>query len=67
MGDGRSCAWMSGPGDLTSEVSAAKWWLAVSRNMFIKTQRAQMRLRRPPVSCHLVPTFSRPLQTERRA
>ena len=57
----RGCLWMSGPQDGVVHMPARKWWFAISRDMFAKSQRSQMRLHRPPVACHMTPTFSRPL------
>jgi hypothetical protein len=67
MAEQRGCAWISGPRDTTVQMSAAKWWLAISRNMFIKSQRGHASRMRPPVSCHLTPTFSRPLAEDRHS
>lgn len=57
----RSCAWMSGPSDATVEVPAAKWWFAISRDVFAKSYRRQRVHYRPPVGCHRTPTFVSPL------
>ncbi len=57
---------MSGPKDASLKVSAAKWWLAVSRDVLAKNYRRQMSVRRPPVTCTMTPKFSSPL-TQRSA
>ena len=61
MSDKRGCGWMAGPRDTSVQLSAAKWWFAISRDMFTKTQRNQVGRVRPTVSCHMTPTFRRPL------
>jgi hypothetical protein len=55
---------MSGPRDSEVHLPAAKWWFAISRDMFTKTQRNQTRMHRPPVSCNWTPRFSRPLEPD---
>jgi len=57
----RSCGWMSGPKDATLKVPAAKWWLAISRDVLAKDYRRQMMTLRPAVTCHRTPTFVSPL------
>jgi hypothetical protein len=60
MNGERNCAWMSGPKDATLTLPAAKWWLAISRGMLAKDYRRQTK-HRPPVRCHMTPTFTSPL------
>jgi hypothetical protein len=57
----RSCAWLTGPQDAEVNISAAKWWLAISRDVFAKTYRSQTATCRLPVACHLTPRFDSPL------
>jgi hypothetical protein len=57
----RSCAWLKGPQDAELHISAAKWWLAISRDVFAKSYRSESALRRLPVACHLTPRFDSPL------
>jgi hypothetical protein len=57
----RSCAWLTGPQDAEIAISPAKWWLAISRDVFAKTYRSQRATRRLPVACHLTPRFDSPL------
>jgi hypothetical protein len=58
----RSCAWMSGPRDAALKVSAAKWWLAISRDILVKGARKQMQMSvRSKAVCHRTPTFSSPI------
>jgi hypothetical protein len=56
----RTCAWMSGPKDTALTLPAAKWWLAISRDVLAKDYRRQCR-HRPPVTCRITPTFCSPL------
>jgi hypothetical protein len=56
----RGCAWMSGPRDAGLRMPAAKWWLAISRDLLGKEYRRRSRLR-PPAICHRTPTFLSPL------
>jgi hypothetical protein len=56
----RNCSWMSGPRDATSVITPAKWWLAISRDLFAK-DLARGRRSRPPVTCTRTPTFISPL------
>lgn len=60
-GTERSCAWMSGPKEVSADVTAAQWWFAISRDVFAKAQRSQQPAHRRISSCHLTPTFSSPL------
>ena len=57
----RSCAWLTGPQDAEVTISAAKWWLAISRDVFAKTYRSQSAAQRVPAACHLTPRFDSPL------
>jgi hypothetical protein len=57
----RSCAWLTGPREAEVKISAAKWWLAISRDVFTKSYRHQTASRRLPVACHLTPRFDSPL------
>lgn len=52
---------MSGPRDASLKLSAAKWWLAISRDVLSKEYRKHMCRNRPPVSCRRTPTFSSPI------
>ena len=61
MEDHRSCAWMSGPADATVKVSPAKWWFAISRDLFVKSYRSQRVAHRTPVHCHRTPKVVSPL------
>lgn len=57
----RSCAWMSGPKDPTVTVSAAKWWYAISRDVFSKMHRNQQPPHRAISRCQRTPKFVSPL------
>ena len=57
----RNCHWMSGPADVDVKLSAAKWWLAISRDILAKDYRRQMWKGRPPVTCQLTPKFVSPI------
>ncbi|HEU4480787.1 MAG TPA: hypothetical protein VFS18_02795 [Actinomycetota bacterium] len=57
----RSCGWMSGPRDAEATISSAKWWFAISRDVFAKSYRRQRSSFRGPVACHRTPTFCSPL------
>ncbi|MEA2453336.1 MAG: hypothetical protein QOG04_2046 [Actinomycetota bacterium] len=57
----RSCGWMSGPKDASVKVSAAKWWLAISRDTLAKEYRRQTMSLRPAATCYRTPTFVSPL------
>ena len=57
----RICPFMTGPSDPSVKISAAKWWLAISRDVFVTNARMQRR-NRPPVTCRRTPTFSGPLR-----
>jgi hypothetical protein len=57
----RSCAWLAGPKHAELTISAAKWWLAISRDVFAKSHRSQSAVHRLPVACHLTPRFDSPL------
>ena len=56
----RSCAWLRGP-QADVAISPAKWWLAISRDVFAKSYRSQRASHRLPVACHLTPRFDSPL------
>ena len=62
MEEHRSCAWMSGPADATVKVSPAKWWFAISRDLFAKSYRSQRLAERTPSICNRTPKFVSPLQ-----
>ena len=57
MDKSRHCPFMSGPSDPQVTVSPVKWWLAISRDVFVKDFRGRVRSR-PPVTCRRTPTFS---------
>ena len=61
----RSCAWMSGPKDDPHRISAARWWLAISRDVMENEYRKMMGNQRPTVVCKRVPTFTSPLPVRR--
>jgi hypothetical protein len=52
---------MSGPSSADVKISAAKWWLAISRDILAKDYRRRMWSGRPPVSCPCTPKFASPL------
>jgi hypothetical protein len=52
---------MSGPTDASLKVPAAKWWLAISRDVFAQDYRRRANQNRPAVKCHRTPTFCSPL------
>jgi hypothetical protein len=58
----RNCPWMSGPAGTEVKISAAKWWLAISRDVLAKDFRRQMWSGRPPVACQRTPKFVSPLE-----
>lgn len=62
MEEHRSCAWMSGPADATVKVSPAKWWFAISRDLFAKSYRSQAAAERTPSVCNRIPSFMSPLK-----
>ena len=61
----RSCAWMSRPKYDSHSIPAARWWLAISRDVMENEYRKMMGDHRPPVSCRRTPTFTSPLPTRR--
>ena len=62
MSGPRSCHWMSGPGDaLDLKISAARWWIAISRDVLGRASRRQTGETRSPVLCQRTPTFISPL------
>ena len=66
MNPERTCHWMAGPGEeLELEISAARWWIAISRDVLSKEYRRQMSKGRPPVGCDRTPTFVSPLGARR--
>ena len=66
MNGERSCHWMSGPGEeMEIEISAARWWIAISRDVLGKAYRRQMSRGRPTVKCQRTPTFISPLGAKR--
>jgi hypothetical protein len=52
---------MSGPTNASLKLPAAKWWLAISRDVFARDYRRRTNSNRPPVKCHRTPTFCSPL------
>ncbi|HVM35690.1 MAG TPA: hypothetical protein VM784_10135 [Actinomycetota bacterium] len=60
MNDERSCAWMSGPREGGEGITAARWWLAISRQSFSNEYLKQQQ-HRAPVTCNRTPTFVSPL------
>lgn len=52
---------MNGPKNASLHVAAAKWWLAISRDVLAKDYRRQMYALRPAVTCQRTPTFVSPL------
>ncbi|MDQ3955228.1 MAG: hypothetical protein M3285_06740 [Actinomycetota bacterium] len=61
----RSCNWMSGPADTELSLSAARWWIALSRDVIGKAYRRQSGGVRTPVKCQRTPTFVSPLGAKR--
>jgi len=57
----RNCDWISGPRRADMKISAAKWWFAISRDVFAKDQRRRMWNGRPAVHCQRTPKFISPL------
>ena len=57
MHKSRNCPFMSGPNDPQVKVAPVKWWLAISRDVFVNDFRRRNR-NRPPVTCRRTPTFS---------
>lgn len=64
--DERTCEWMAGPHIDAGRISAAKWWLAISRDQLSKEFMRQRSHHRGPVSCHRTPTFVSPLGRSQR-
>jgi hypothetical protein len=57
---------MNGPRDQAElDIPAARWWIAISRDVLGKAYRRQMSRGRPPVACHRTPTFVSPLGSKR--
>ena len=65
MNGERSCHWMSGPVDVEIHISAARWWIAISRDVLGKASRRQTSRGRPAVKCQRTPTFVSPLGARR--
>ena len=65
MEDKRSCVWMQGPKDATLHVSAAKWWLAITRDVMANEYRRMAAKHRPPVTCDMTPKFLSPLEHQK--
>lgn len=65
MEDKRSCVWMQGPRDSGLHVSAAKWWLAITRDVMANEYRRMAAKHRPPVTCDMTPKFISPLEHEK--
>jgi hypothetical protein len=61
MASRRNCAWISGPENTSIKLPAAKWWLAISRDVFAADYRRRTSTSRPSVKCHRTPTFCSPL------
>jgi hypothetical protein len=61
MENKRSCVWMQGPRDAALQVSAAKWWLAITRDVMANEYRRMTAKHRPPVTCDMTPKFVSPL------
>jgi hypothetical protein len=59
------CAFMSGPLDADLDVSAAKWWFAISRDILAQSYRRESTSLRTPAMCHRTPTFTSPLKEQR--
>ena len=57
----RSCHWMSAPESEELKISAARWWIAISRDVLGKAYRQNRAQTRPPVTCQRTPTFVSPL------
>ncbi|MDQ3986144.1 MAG: hypothetical protein M3280_06555 [Actinomycetota bacterium] len=56
---------MSGPSDAKLRLTAARWWLAISRNVIVKAYPQHARGVRAPVTCPRTPTFISPLGQRR--
>ncbi|MGH2698016.1 MAG: hypothetical protein ACRDJL_02290 [Actinomycetota bacterium] len=67
MENKRSCVWMQGPRDAALQVSAAKWWLAITRDVMANEYRRMAAKHRPPVTCDMTPKFVSPLEHQRHA
>ncbi len=65
MNGQRSCHWMSGPADSELSLSAARWWIALSRDVIGKAYRRQSSRGRTPVKCQRTPAFISPLGAKR--
>ena len=65
MEDKRSCVWMQGPRDAAVHVSAAKWWLAITRDVMANEYRRMAAKHRPPVTCDMTPKFVSPLEHQK--
>ena len=62
----RSCHWMSGPRENSEiKISAARWWIAISRDVLGRAYRQQADETRSPVLCQRTPTFVSPLGSRR--
>jgi hypothetical protein len=61
MDNQRSCVWMRGPRDADLKVSAAKWWLAITRDVMANEYRRIAAKDRPPVTCDRTPAFVSPI------
>jgi hypothetical protein len=57
----RACGFMKGPSNSSIQISPARWWLAISRDVVTKEFRKLAIEHRPPVSCSRTPTFVSPL------
>jgi hypothetical protein len=56
---------MSRPKDDSHRIPAARWWLAISRDVMEIEYRKMMPKHRPIVTCHRAPSFTSPLPTKR--
>ena len=65
MEDKRSCVWMQGPKEAALQVSAAKWWLAITRDVMANEYRRMAAKHRPPVTCDMTPKFVSPLEHQK--
>ncbi len=65
MNNQRSCVWMRGPRDADLKVSAAKWWLAITRDVMANEYRRIAAKDRPPVTCDRTPAFVSPIERQK--
>ena len=55
---------MRGPRDADLKVSAAKWWLAITRDVMANEYRRIAAKNRPAVSCYRTPAFVSPIEKQ---